>query len=342
MKYAFYDDYSEGAHPKVLAMLGEQNLKQETGYGLDSFCKKAANIIKKEIGNSKADVHFVSGGTQANIIALTAMLRPYESVISATTGHINFHEAGALEATGHKINIVDTPDGKLNVEKLQEVLDGHPDEHMVKPKVVYVSNATELGTVYSKKELEKISSWCSKNDLYFFLDGARLATAICSEGSDLTLQDVAKLTDAFYIGGTKNGALCGEAIVIVNPDLKVNFRYHIKQKGALLAKGRLLGLQFVALFEDGLFYKLANHANAMAKRLRIGIEDLEFKFLTKSSNNQIFPILPMQLIKKLQKNYGFYIWQKIDSKYSAVRLVTSWATKEEMVDEFIKDLKKLV
>lgn len=338
-KYRFFNDYSEGAHPKILELMLKNNDEQETGYGGDSFCEQAKSLIQKEIGNSDGEVHFVSGGTQANLIMLSAMLRPYESVIAASTAHIHVHEAGAIEACGHKINTIETKDGKLTVEAIQKVFAAHSDEHMVKPKAVFISNATELGTIYRRSELEAISQYCRSNNLYLYLDGARLGSAICSEDCDLDLKDLCGLVDAFYIGGTKNGALLGEAIVINSPEVKECFRYHLKQRGALLAKGRLLGLQFIGLFEDGLFFELAKHANAMAKKLSTGITQAGFKFLTESSTNQIFPILPNELIAKLEKDYGFYRWCTVDEDNSAIRLVTSWATKEEKVDEFLKDVQ---
>lgn len=341
-KYRFFDDYSEGAHPNILDTLNKTNLDQETGYGDDSFCIKAAENLKDVIKNPKASIHFVSSGTQANLIVLASILKPYESVIAATTAHITVHEAGAIEATGHKINTVFTEDGKLTVEKIKEVLEFHTDEHMAKPRVVFISNSTELGTIYTKDDLQKLSDFCIENDLYLYLDGARLGSALMVNGSDLTLPDVANLVDIFYIGGTKNGALLGEAILIVNKKLQENFRYHLKQRGALLAKGRVLGIQFLELFKDDLFFQLAKHANKMAAKLTQEIKSMGFKFLTDSPTNQIFPILPNKIISKLQENYGFYIWKKIDEENSATRLVTSWATKEEAVDEFLSDLKVLI
>lgn len=339
-KYRFFDDYSEGAHANILDALNKTNLDQETGYGDDSFCIKAAEVLKDKIKNPNTAVHFVSGGTQANLIILSSMLKPYESVIAATTAHIAVHEAGAIEATGHKINTVLTDDGKLTVEKVKEVVEFHTDEHMVKPKVVFISNSTEVGTIYTKDDLQKLSDFCKENNLYLYLDGARLGSALMISGSDLALLDVANLVDVFYIGGTKNGALLGEAIVIVNEKLQENFRYHMKQRGALLAKGRVLGIQFLELFKDDLFPQLAKHANEMAAKLTRGIKSMGFKFLSDSPTNQIFPILPNKIIPELQKDYGFYVWKKIEEN-SAVRLVTSWATKEEAIDTFLADLKAL-
>ncbi len=340
-KYRFFDDYSEGAHPNILDVLIKTNLDQETGYGDDSFCIKAVEVLKDKIKNPKSAVHFVSGGTQTNLIVLASILKPYESVIAPTTAHIAVHEAGAIEATGHKINTVLTDDGKLTVKNVKEVVEFHTDEHMVKPKVVFISNSTEVGTIYTKDDLQKLSDFCKESNLYLYLDGARLGSALMIDGSDLTLPDAASLVDVFYIGGTKNGALLGEAIVIVNNSIQENFRYHMKQRGALLAKGRVLGIQFLELFKDDLFSQLAKHANEMAAKLTQGIKSMGFKFLTDSPTNQIFPLLPNNIISKLQESYGFHVWKKIDVENSAIRLVTSWATKEEAVDNFLVDLKAL-
>ena len=339
IKYSFKNDYSEGAHKNILEALNVTNLTQEEGYGEDSFCKQAKEAIYEKIGNKNGDIHFVSGGTQANLIVISTILRPHESVIAATTGHIAVHEAGAIEATGHKINTIETKNGKLTVSKIQMILDAHQDEHMVKPKLVFISNSTEIGSIYTKKELTEISKFCKTNNLYLYLDGARLGSALTSSFNDLSLHDISNLVDIFYIGGTKNGALLGEAIVINNPGLKKEFRFHLKQKGALLAKGRILGIQFLELFKDNLFLDLGEHANKMARMLGEGIRKTNYGFLTKPASNQIFPILPNKLIEKLEKKYGFYVWEKVDDKNSAIRLVTSWTTKEEAVIQFIFDLE---
>jgi threonine aldolase len=341
LKYRFFNDYSEGAHPRLLELMVSSNSDQEDGYGNDSLSRQAEELLKQAVENPRAAVHFVSGGTQANLIVLASLLKPYESVIAASTAHINVHEAGAIEATSHKIHAVESTDGKLNPDKVQAVVDQHTDEHMVKPKVVFISNSTEVGTVYSKNELETIAQVCRANSLYLYLDGARLGCALTSYSSDLTMADLSKLVDIYYIGGTKNGALLGEAIIINTPELQTNFRYHLKQRGALLAKGRVVGAQFVGLFSDGLFFELARHANAMAEKLSGGIEKHGFLFLTDSPTNQIFPILPDSLINELRKLYGFYIWCRIDSGHSAIRLVTSWSTQSSNVDEFIADFDKL-
>jgi threonine aldolase len=338
-QYSFKNDYSEGAHERILKAINDSNLIQESGYGEDYFCEEARKVILQKIGNRNSDIHFVSGGTQANMIVISSILKPYESVIAPLTGHIAVHEAGSIEATGHKINTVETRDGKLRVQDIQLVLDSHGDEHMVKPRLVFISNSTEIGSIYTKNELENLSIFCKKNNLYLYVDGARLGSALTSKNSDLSLSELANLVDVFYIGGTKNGALLGEAIVINNDNLKENFRFHLKQKGALLAKGRILGIQFLELFKDNLFFELGKHANLMASKLANAIKNLNYGFLTEPVSNQIFPILPNSLIEKLNDKYGFYIWKKIDDKNSAIRLVTSWATKEEFVDEFISDLK---
>jgi threonine aldolase len=338
--YSFKNDYSEGAHPRILNALIESNFEQEDGYGMDRFSLMASQRIKELIGRTDIDVHFLSGGTQTNLTALSSFLRPHEAAISASTGHISTHETGAIEATGHKVLTIETADGKLNPTQLKEMIDLHTDEHMVKPKLVYISNSTEIGSIYLKSELVALRDFCNESNLLLFMDGARLGSALCSEENDLQLSDLPDLVDAFYIGGTKNGALLGEALVICRDVLKEDFRFHMKQKGALLAKGRLLGIQFHELFRDNLFFELALHANQMAKILHDEFVRNHFKFLTHSPSNQIFPILPNNLIEELQTKYSFYVWEKVDSEHSAIRLVTSWATKEEAVYAFIEDMRK--
>ncbi|KAA0257305.1 aminotransferase class V-fold PLP-dependent enzyme [Deferribacter autotrophicus] len=334
-KYSFKNDYSEGAHPNLLNALNDTNFIQTEGYSTDIFCLEASKILKNKIGKDDIDIHFVSGGTQANLIMISSALRPYESVISATTGHINIHEAGAIESTGHKINSIDTSAGKLTPELVEEILKFHTDEHMVKPKLVYISNSTEVGTIYKKHDLEALFEICRKYDLYLVMDGARLGSALTSPFNDLSLNDIANLCDMFYIGGTKNGALIGEAIIITNSKLKDDFRYHIKQKGGLIAKGRIFGIQFIELFKENLYFDLANHSNRMALKLAEGIKQLGFSFLYPPESNQIFPIFPKRLIDILLESFDFYIWKVIDEEHYAVRLVTSWATKENKIDEFL-------
>lgn len=339
--YSFKNDYSEGAHQRILSALVESNLVQTEGYGLDPFTEAAANLLKEQIQCSNADIFFFSGGTQTNLTSISAFLRPHEAVISASTGHILVHETGAIEATGHKVISIEVSNGKLTAGMIQSACDFHTDEHMVKPRLVYISNPTEVGSIYNKSELELISKICRSNNLILYIDGARLGSALCSEENDLTLTDLGKLSDAFYIGGTKNGALLGEALVICKDALKDCFRFHMKQKGALLSKGRILGVQFFELFKDGLYFELARHSNQMAGLLNKGIKLIGFPFLSHSSTNQVFPILPNHIIEKLEEKYAFYVWSKVDENHSAIRLVTSWATEETTVTAFTEDLRRL-
>lgn len=337
--YSFKNDYSEGAHPRILSALAASNLEQTDGYGDDCHTQKAVELLKQIIGLDNIDIHLFSGGTQTNLTALAAFLRPHEAIIAPCTGHILVHETGAIEATGHKVISVEASDGKINAAQLQAVLDAHTDEHMVRPKLVYISNSTEIGSIYNKNELEQVSQLCRLKHLYLYVDGARLGSALCSDENDLQISDLGRLADAFYIGGTKNGALLGEALVICRDSLRDDFRFHMKQKGALLAKGRLLGIQFQELFQDGLYFDLAKHANQMAALLKNALSSAGYQFLTHSSTNQIFPILPNWLIERLQEKYSFFVWAKVDADSSAIRLVTSWATKKEAVLALIEDLK---
>lgn len=339
--YSFKNDYSEGAHPRILETLLRTNLEQSEGYGKDTYCEQAEKLIKDKLNNQEVDVHFISGGTQTNLIAISSFLRPYEAVISANTGHIYVNEAGSIEATGHKVIPIDVEDGKLRKEDILLVLTKYSNEHVVKPKLVYISNSTEIGTIYTKSELENLSQVCNENNLMLFMDGARLGSAITCRENDLTLEDISKLTDIFYIGGTKNGALLGEALVICNKKLQDDFRYNLKQKGAMLAKGRLLGIQFIELFKDDLFFEIGKHENDMADILREGINNLGYDFFVNSPSNQIFPILNNSVLNELEKYYGFSIWEKVDENRSAIRLVTSFATKKEVCEEFIKVLARI-
>ena len=342
-KYFFFDDYSEGAHPRILEAFSRTNLQPERGYGIDSFALEAEQLIKEKIGKPEAQVYFVSSGTHANLICVSSLLKPYESVIAPDNGHANVHEAGAIEATGHKINVVPGVAGKLTPEAIREILATHTDEHTVKPRAVYISQATELGTVYNKKELQDLYNLCKENGLYLYIDGARIGNAVMAKNSDLDLRDIANLCDIFYIGGTKNGALLGEAIVIVNPNLQENFRHHLRQRGGLLAKARAVTVQFVELFKDNLYLENAKHANDMAQKLAAGIKECGYEFLNEPIANQIFPILPNAIIEKLEKKFGFYKWSKAPSvpDNSVVRLVASWATTEAAVQEFLNELKQL-
>lgn len=337
--YSFANDYSEGAHPRILKAMMETNLDQNTGYSLDAHTRHAIDLMRAEIQSPDADIHIITGGTQTNLITIAAALRPYQAVIAAVTGHINVHETGAIEATGHKVLAMDTCDGKLTPGLIQQALDFHTDEHMVQPKMVYISNSTEVGTQYTKAELEAIFHICRLKGLYLFMDGARMGAALTSPINDLTLADIARLTDVFYIGGTKNGALLGEALVILRDELKPDFRFMIKQRGAMLAKGWLLGIQFEELFQNNLFYETASHANAMAGKLRAALTDLGYSFAYDSQTNQLFPVFSNDMIEELAKNFTFNMDKKIDEAHSSIRLVTSWATTEEGINEFIRFLK---
>ena len=341
MKYSFKNDYSEGAHPRILEAIVSTNLIQQDGYGEDLYCQEARALILKSMASTSADIHFVSGGTQANLIVISTILRPHESVIAVETGHINVHETGAIEATGHKVCVAPSADGKLTPDLIRSVVNGHPDEHMVKPKLAYISNATEIGTIYTKEDLLALRETCNELGLYLFMDGARLGSALCSRATNLQMSDLKDLVDVFYIGGTKNGALLGEAIVINNPALQADFRYMMKQRGALLAKGRLLGIQFRELFKDDLLFDLAKHANKMAFKISDRMAELGYNFLGTPQANLFFPILPNTMIEKLHEKYGFYANEIIDADHTAVRIVTSWATPEAVVNAFIQDIETL-
>ncbi len=341
-KNLFYDDYSEGAHPQILEAFSRTNLQQECGYGMDSFAREAEQFIKEHIGKPDAHIHFVPSGTHANLICLSSMLKPYESIIATDNGHANTSEAGAVEATGHKINAVPGIAGKLTPNAIRNILATHINEHTVKPGALYISQSTEYGTVYSKRELEDLRSICKENELYLYIDGARIGNAVMAKNADLDLAEIANLCDIFYIGGTKNGALIGEAIVIVNPNLQENFRHHLRQRGGLLAKARAVTVPFVELFRDDLYFENAKHANDMAQKLVAGIRKCGYEFLHEPVANQIFPIFPDAIIKELEKQFGFYTISKASSvpNHSVVRLVTSWATLETSVQEFLNDLEQ--
>lgn len=339
--YNFKNDYAEGAHPRILDKLTETNFKQQLGYGEDSYSLEAKFILKEKIGCKDASVFFLTGGTQTNLVVVSALLRPHEAVISVSSGHIQANEAGAIEATGHRIITVEGENGKVTPSDIQQVLDTHTlRPHVVKPKLVYISNATELGTYYTKHELQSLANICRKNRLYLYMDGARLGNALTARDNDTSLEDIAQLTDVFYIGGTKNGALLGEAVVFTIPQLAQDFDYILKQRGALLAKGRILGIQFLELFKDGLYFELAKKANDNASEIADAIRKLGYTFLTNAGTNQIFPILPTSIIESLSKNYAFYVWKKININQAAIRLITSWATEQHVVDAFISDLEK--
>lgn len=341
----FNSDYTEGCHPAILERLAETNFEQTPGYGEDAYCAAAAEKIREICAAPEAAVHFLVGGTQTNVTVITAALRHYQGVITAASGHINIHETGALEACGHKCLVIETPDGKLSAEQVAAYADAHAAdesfEHMVQPKMVYISNPTELGTIYKKEELAALSRVCKERGLYLFLDGARLGYGLASRENDLTFADIAALTDVFYIGGTKVGALFGEAVVITEEKLKQDFRYNIKQRGGMLAKGRLLGIQFLTLFEDNRYQEISAHAARLADKLKDELIKMDIPFYIDSPTNQQFPILPDTVLAELQKEYTYAYQARVDETHSAVRFCTCWATKEEHVDALLADIRRL-
>ncbi|MEO4055082.1 low specificity L-threonine aldolase [Solibacillus sp. CAU 1738] len=341
----FENDYAEGAHKRILQRIIETNEEQTPGYGMDEYCEKARNYIRKACDVENADIHFLVGGTQTNTTIISSILRPHQGAVAAITGHIAVHETGAIEATGHKVLTLPSDDGKIQAAQVKELFDTHwnegAHEHTVQPGLVYITHPTENGTTYSKFELEELSKVCRECDLPLVLDGARLGYGLASKDSDLSLADIARLCDVFYIGGTKIGALFGEAVVIINDNLKKDFRYLIKQKGGMLAKGRLLGIQFETLFEDGLYYEISNHAVEMAMIIRKAFVEKGFSLRYDSKTNQQFPILPNDVLEKLSEKYSFTFWEKVNSTHSVIRFCTSWATKEEHVEMLIEDIKEL-
>ena len=332
---SFRNDYSEGAHPSVLEAISKHNFETTCGYSMDPFCQQTADTVRALTACPDADVHFIVGGTLANTIVISAALRPWEGVIAATTGHINVHETGAIESSGHKVCTIEAPDGKLTPALVREVMRIHcdgKDEHMVLPRMVYISDATELGTIYTKAELAALHDVCREYGLYLFLDGARMPAALVAEGNDLDITDFGKYCDAFYIGGTKNGLLFGETLVLVNDALKPHFRNALKQRGGMLAKGRLLGVQFQAFFENDLWLELARHADRTARQLERAFEKKGYGFYAAPCTNQLFPILPDRKIEELRSGFDFELNAKTCETHTAVRFVTSWATTLEAIE----------
>jgi threonine aldolase len=320
------------------------NMEQTIGYGEDEYCKKAAEAIRRICHDQDAAVHFLVGGTQTNATVIAAALRPYQGVIAAATGHICVHESGAIEATGHKVIALPTTDGKLSAEQIRDYVDWHRQdesyEHIVMPGMVYISNPTELGTIYSKKELQEISHVCRDREIYLYLDGARLGYGLGCRENDLDLPTIHALCDVFYIGGTKVGTLFGEAVVIRHEAIKKDFRFLIKQRGGMLAKGRLLGIQFLTLFEDGLYFEMGRHGAVLAEELKDAITRLKIPFFIDSPTNQQFIILPDSVCKKLREKYDYEYQQRVDKSHSAIRFCTSWATKAEEIKALINDLEQ--
>ena len=338
----FENDYSNGAHPNVMKWMIETNEITSGVYSEDDYCDKARRVIKKLCNDERAAVHFLPGGTMTNLTMISASLLSYQGVISSSVGHIEVHETGAIEAKGHKILTIPSHNGKITAEAIRAIFDQHhsdPDhEHTVQPGMVYLTNPTEYGAIYSKEELTAISNVCRACELYLYVDGARLGYALTAEGNDLTLSDLASLCDAFYIGGTKHGALLGEALVITNDKLKKHFRYYIKQNGALLAKGRILGIQFLALFEDDIYFKSSQAANQKAKVLKDGIAALGYSFYVDSPTNQQFPLLPTKMLGILAKKYTFSDMGRVDNTLSLTRFCTNFATKDEDIAELLSDI----
>ncbi len=344
---SFYNDYSEGAHERVMEALMRTNRVQTPGYGEDEFCEEAKTQIRRHLRKTETAIHFLVGGTQTNTTVIASVLKPYQGVIAADTGHIAVHESGAVEATGHKVLTLPHTNGKINADQVERLIRAHYDsesfEHQVQPGMVYISQPTEYGTIYSKAELEALHRVCRKFHIPLFVDGARLGAALVCSECDFTLADLEELADMFYIGGTKMGALFGEAVVISNPDYQDCFRYMIKQKGGMLAKGRLLGIQFAELFRDDLYFELARHAVRLAQKMAAGIRELGYPFMLESPTNQIFPIFPDELIHQLEDKYScsYWDWGRPDPQHSITRIVTSWATDEANVDAFLAELKFL-
>ncbi len=340
----FESDYTEGAHPNILNKLISSNMEQTKGYGEDPYCEHARELIREACGNQDLAVHFLVGGTQTNTTVISSILRPYQGVLSAATGHINCHETGAIEATGHKVLPLISEDGKITAKQVREYYKEHwadsSHEHVVQPGMVYISHPTENGTTYHKEELAELYNVCKELEIPLFIDGARLGYALAAEGNDLSLVELAANCDIFYIGGTKVGALFGEAIVISNKALQKDFRYHMKQRGGMLAKGRLLGLQFETLFTDNLYQEISAHAVIQAMRIRDAFAKKGYQFLYDSKTNQQFPILPIHLLDYLGENYSYSFWAKVDETHHAVRFCTSWATKVGNVDALLKDIEE--
>ncbi|MBQ8556862.1 MAG: aminotransferase class I/II-fold pyridoxal phosphate-dependent enzyme [Clostridia bacterium] len=335
-------DYLEGCHPSILHRLSETNLEQTPGYGTDHYCTEAADALRKAFSCPESAVHFLVGGTQANMTVISAALRPYEGVLCADTGHINVHETGAIESTGHKCLALPGKDGCITANQVAVATALQADdEHMVKPGMVYISMSTEVGTVYSLSQLKELYDTCKQHGLYLFIDGARVGYALAAPTGDVTAADIAKYCDVFTVGGTKMGALFGEAVIINNPELNVRFRYMIKQKGGMLAKGRLLGLQFSALMEDGLYFQLGRKAVDQAMRIRRALMDKGIPFLVDSPTNQLFPIFTDHQQERLEADFKLEFNGRVDETHVALRVCTSWCTPEEYVEKFIEAIKKL-
>lgn len=341
MKYSFKNDYSELAHPKILAALSKCSNEQNEGYVLDKHSDNAREKIKEIFGVKNASVFFVGGGTQANMLVISFILNHYEGVLAVESGHINTHECASVEGNGYKVCAVPNINGKITAEGIKKAIKINEDDHMVLIKMVYISNSTEFGTIYTKKELEEIHKTCKENNLCLFIDGARLSSALSSSQNDMTPKEFASLCDIFTVGGTKNGLLCGEAIVFTDGNLAKNFRRHVKNKGALFAKGFSLGIQFEELFTDNLYFEIGKHENELAELCTKELKNMGVKFYMESPSNQIFPIFKKDIADKIKKSYDFLIWEDLGEEV-CVRFVFSWFTKAEITKEFIEDIKKIM
>lgn len=339
---SFESDYIQGAHPKILQKLIDTNMEALSGYSTDKYCSSAREKIKIACGKDDADIYFLVGGTQTNQVVISASLKLYEGVVSAATGHINAHEAGAVEFIGHKVLPLPNHNGKIYAEELEDLVqtfyadDNH--EHMVFPGMVYISHPTEYGTLYTKNELKNISEICKKYSMQFFIDGARLGYGLMSNDTDVTLKDITQFADVFYIGGTKVGALCGEAVVFTHNNAPKHFMNTVKQHGAMIAKGRLLGIQFDTLFTDDLYFEISKHAINMAEKLKNLFIEKGYKFFLDSPTNQQFIILENLKMEELKKYVRFGFWEKYDDNHTVVRFATSWATTQEDIEK----LKNLI
>lgn len=341
----FNNDYNHGAHPAILAALAETNQESYGGYGLDEWCEKGAREIKKYMNCPEADIHYMVGGTQVNFTVITAALRSYQSVLCADTGHIHVHETGAVEHTGHKVQALPSQNGKISAAQVEEAAmfyrTSDVQEHITQPKMVYISFPTEYGTIYSRQELEDLSTVCRRYGLYLFVDGARLGYGLGSGECDVTLSDLARLTDVFYIGGTKCGALFGEAVVILHPALKVDFRSFIKQSGGMLAKGWLLGLQFYTLFKDGLYFDITKKAVDYAMELKEAFALKGIPSFIESCTNQQFVVVENRVMDRLAEKYVFEFDRRIDDTHSSIRFCTSWSSTEEEIRSLVSDIRNL-
>lgn len=339
---SFESDYIMGAHPEILRRLTETNFEALTGYGVDKYCDSAKEKIKAACGCPDADVWFLTGGTQSNAVVISTMLARYEGVIAAETGHIGFHEAGAIEYTGHKVFLLPQHEGKLNAGEVKAYIEGFYGDanhnHMVPPGMVYISHPTEYGTLYTKEELCALAGVCRDYNIPLFLDGARLGYGLMSNHTDLTLPDIAALCDVFYIGGTKVGALCGEAIVFTKNNTPRQFLTQIKQQGALIAKGRLLGVQFDTLFTDDLYFKISRHAIEMAELLKNILIEKGYRLFLDSPTNQQFVLIEDKKLEELKQHVRVGFWEKPDDSHTVVRFATSWATTVEEIEELKKYL----